>query len=197
METSSNFFRKQLADGVLNGGCALDLGCGTGRESIFLARQGYQVEAIDRNAAHVEQLNAETREDNLSVKAIQARIEDYQIVPNKYSLITARHSLSFIPDATRVLRIIKTMIDGLKPDGMVCFTLFGTRDGWSSRTDMTFFEYGPMIAFLDSLPLSLYYRSSGEYFANTIDGMNKFWHVHTFCYFKQLVSDPHLLELLR
>ncbi len=143
-------------DRILNGGRALDLGCGAGRESLFLAQHGYEVEAVDKDSAHVEQLDARARGGNLPLKALNLKIEKFEILPHNYSLIIARHSLSFIPDLPTVMSVIKNMVGGLKSEGMVCFTLFGNRDGWTGRADMSFFEYEPVIALLKSLPLCLY-----------------------------------------
>jgi SAM-dependent methyltransferase len=197
MPTGSIFFRRQLADGILSDGRALDLGCGIGRESLFLAQHGYQVEAVDKDAAHTKSLSARAREDDLPVRVSTTRIEQFEILSQRYSLIVAKHSLPFIADAAVVMRIIKNMVGGLKAEGLVCFTLFGNRDGWNARPDMSFFEYSTVIAHLETLPISLYCRSSEEYFADTTEGVRKFWSVNTFCYLKKPISSPHLLTLLK
>jgi SAM-dependent methyltransferase len=41
---------------IINGGRVLDLACGNGRHAIWLAQQGYQVEAIDRDIQAVSGL---------------------------------------------------------------------------------------------------------------------------------------------
>src|SRR5712692_2784020 len=159
MNTSSKFLKRQLADGILNGnGYALDLGCGRGVDALFLARRGYRVEAVEKNATHTSTLDELARNHNPTVQVFHQKIEEFEITRQNYSLIIARNSLSFISDSATVMRVVGDMVHGLKPEGMLCFTLFGNRDGWSRRTDMSFFEYEAIVTALEDLPVSVYYR---------------------------------------
>ncbi len=49
------------ADLLPRGGTALDVACGRGRHALWLARKGFQVRALDRNAEAVEQLRTTAR----------------------------------------------------------------------------------------------------------------------------------------
>lgn len=48
-------------------GHILDYACGQGRHSLYLARQGYQVHAVDRDTQALEQLQALALQENLPV----------------------------------------------------------------------------------------------------------------------------------
>jgi tellurite methyltransferase len=56
-----------------NGGTALDLACGLGANSLFLARMNYQVEAIDISDVAISYIEEQAAQHNLE---IQARICD-------------------------------------------------------------------------------------------------------------------------
>lgn len=53
----------------LTGGSALDLACGLGANSLFLARLNYQVQAIDISDVAVHALQEQAAKQNLAIKA--------------------------------------------------------------------------------------------------------------------------------
>ena len=55
---------------IIKSGRVLDLACGTGRHAIWLARQGYQIDAIDRNELAVASM--------IGIKNIQVKILDLE-----------------------------------------------------------------------------------------------------------------------
>jgi len=55
------------ADLLPRGGAALDVACGRGRHALWLARKGFHVRALDRNAEAVEQLRATARQLGLPI----------------------------------------------------------------------------------------------------------------------------------
>ena len=67
-----NFYSKIQEKGKL-----LDLGCGQGRDSIALARLGYEVTGIDYSKVGIEQLNKIANKENLPLKGILDNIYDY------------------------------------------------------------------------------------------------------------------------
>ena len=58
-----------LADRLPKGATALDLGCGEGRNAIYLAGIGFETTAIDISGAGIEKLNTMTAEMELNVTA--------------------------------------------------------------------------------------------------------------------------------
>ena len=52
---------RRFAPLISPGGRVLDLACGTGRHSLFLAEQGFQVEAVDRDADAIAALAQQDR----------------------------------------------------------------------------------------------------------------------------------------
>jgi tellurite methyltransferase len=57
----------------------LDIGCGEGRNAIFLARNGYQVSAFDLSAPGIDKMRQFGEQLNLSVLVFQADINSYRL----------------------------------------------------------------------------------------------------------------------
>jgi SAM-dependent methyltransferase len=52
---------------LFNGGLALDLACGRGRNALFLARAGYRILALDSSQAALDLLGIESGKDDLPI----------------------------------------------------------------------------------------------------------------------------------
>ena len=59
--------------GPLHPGAALDLGCGAGGDTIWLARQGWQVTAVDISTTAVERVRQRARELGLGSRVVTER----------------------------------------------------------------------------------------------------------------------------
>ena len=130
----SFYIKKLKIDGLLKSkGVALDLGCGEGRDAKILARIGYNVIAVDKNKDILEK-----KKSNKKIRTINQNIEDVDILKKKYSIVIANNSLPFIEDKKEVKRIIKDIVNSLSKKGIFYFTLFGKKDGWAKRKDMSF-----------------------------------------------------------
>jgi len=58
--------------GALAAGTALDIGCGTGDSSIYLARHGWQVTAVDTAAKALEKARAKAAAEHVRVNFVRA-----------------------------------------------------------------------------------------------------------------------------
>jgi SAM-dependent methyltransferase len=74
----------------LQPGKALDLACGTGRNALWLAQEGWDVTAVDGAAAAIETLQERARQKSVTVKTVVAdlRAGEYAITPSQWDLIT-------------------------------------------------------------------------------------------------------------
>jgi SAM-dependent methyltransferase len=68
-------------------GDALDLACGTGRHTLWLARQGWRVTAVDYSAVALEKLKADAQ--HLPVRIVCADLEtgEFEIARDTYTLV--------------------------------------------------------------------------------------------------------------
>ena len=76
-------------------GKALDLACGAGRNSLWLAEHGWNVTAIDGASAAIEILQTRAAERSLKINAIVADLEkeEFEIEPTRWDLIAMCYCL--------------------------------------------------------------------------------------------------------
>ena len=74
-------------------GRALDLACGTGRNALWLAREGWGVTAVDGSAAAIEALRAQAEQQQVSVNGAVADLKDFQIAESGWDLIVIAYYL--------------------------------------------------------------------------------------------------------
>lgn len=95
----------------VNVGNALDLACGTGRNTHYLADKGFLVDAIDYSDYALSQIK------NMStITKVEQDIDSYYITPNSYDLIVNINYLD--------RRLFPQIKDGLKKGGVVIFETF-------------------------------------------------------------------------
>ena len=113
-ESPSHFLVEQI--GRLPRGKALDLATGSGRNAIFLAMNGYEVDAIDFSTVAVSQLQSFVKKQSLAVLAKQIDLTVYRIPDRTYDLIINFNYLE--------RSLIPQIIKGLKPGGMILFETY-------------------------------------------------------------------------
>ncbi len=99
-------------------GRALDLACGRGRNAMYLAQEGFQVEAWDRDAEALEGLRSTA--DALGLSAPTTRLVDLEqapeIPPASFDLITVFYYLQ--------RDLMPTIVRALKPGGILVYETF-------------------------------------------------------------------------
>jgi len=81
----NRFVAEELA--ALPPGRAIDLGCGEGRNAIWLAGRGWQVTAVDFSAAGLARAARLAAERGVSVDWVQADLLTWQPAPRSYGLV--------------------------------------------------------------------------------------------------------------
>jgi tellurite methyltransferase len=98
------FLKKYLP--LLPKGKALDIGAGEGRNAVFLATHGFEVDAVDISQKGLKKTRRLAREMGVRVHTIQADLDRYPIEADRYDLIANFYFLrrSLIPRLKRGLR---------------------------------------------------------------------------------------------
>ncbi|MBM2837720.1 MAG: hypothetical protein HW415_345 [Deltaproteobacteria bacterium] len=95
-------------------GRALDIACGEGRNAIYLAREGFNVDAIDISDAALNK--GRTAAGGLKINFIAADLEAFQIPGNSYDLIINFNYLQ--------RSIVSEIKRGLKDGGYIIFETY-------------------------------------------------------------------------
>lgn len=97
-------------------GRVLDIACGEGRNALFLAENGYDVDAIDISGVAIERGRLLAAKGGVKINFIQVDLESYKIPAKAYDLIINFNYLQ----RTLVPKIKK----GLKKGGVIIFETF-------------------------------------------------------------------------
>ncbi|MEB3225931.1 MAG: class I SAM-dependent methyltransferase, partial [Synechococcus sp.] len=113
--------------GLTSDNIILDIGAGTGRNTIALAQKSYQVDAVELTSVFAQQLIKSVQSENLSVKVIQSNIidGDFALTKNYYNLAIASEVIStHIRNIDDLRQILGVICDVLKDQGLFLFDLF-------------------------------------------------------------------------
>jgi len=95
----------------VNVGQAIDVACGTGRNTHYLADLGFLIDAIDISDYALERVR-----ESSTIKKIDTDLDRYNLTPNKYDLIINVNYLN--------RRLVSQMKDALRSGGVVIFETF-------------------------------------------------------------------------
>ncbi len=97
-------------------GDALDIACGLGSSSLFLAEHGLNTSAWDSSFVALEKVQTFAAQQQLSINTKQIDLETPFIIENQYDVITVCHYL-YRP-------LCPLIIDSLKPGGLLFYQTF-------------------------------------------------------------------------
>ena len=123
--------RETLREAILHfeaPGLAVDLGCGTGRDTAELLRTGWNVVAIDGEQNAIDRLRARLADVDGRLETQVARFEDARWP--LCDLLNASFSLPFCPP-DRFGEVWSRIVDSIRPGGRFSGQLFGDRDEWA------------------------------------------------------------------
>ncbi len=105
----------------------LEIACGQGRNSFFLAQSGMTVHALDPSIEAVRQVQEVAEKEGLAIRTINSGFADLQPGVGEYGAILV---FGLIPDLKRgdVTALVATIERALAPNGLLFITAFGTWD---------------------------------------------------------------------
>ena len=108
------FLKKHIR--LLPKGKALDIATGEGRNAVFLAQHGFEVDAVDISGVGLKKAQKFARETGVKIHALSVDLDAYKIEREKYNLIANFYFLrrSLIPKIKK----------GLKKGGRVIFETY-------------------------------------------------------------------------
>jgi len=108
------FLKKHIR--LLPKGKALDIASGEGRNAVFLAQQGFEVDAVDISEKGLKKAQKLAKEKGVRINTFIIDLDQYQIEKGRYDLIANFYFLR--------RRLIRRMKKGLKKGGKVIFETY-------------------------------------------------------------------------
>lgn len=104
------------------GSSILDMACGEGRHGLFLAQNGFQVDAFDISENGIDKLKRLAVENDVKLNAWVEDIENFKFI-KKYDAIISHGLFQFIKKNLRE-RVIRDMKEHTKPGGYNIIAVF-------------------------------------------------------------------------
>ena len=151
----------------------LDLGTGSFRNSLFFAKKGIPVLAIDKDKDIYSYYKKLQNGAELIEPACKDICEFMSENKEKFLGILAIHVIPFLPEKCREM-FFKKLPSILTKEGVLALTFWGPKDDFSTK--------GVVTMSLDDLleklkPLEVVFTKEKEYDGPTINGWQKHWHI--------------------
>lgn len=157
-------------------GLAVDLGTGTGRDALFLLKNGWDVFAIDAEPLAIEiLLNRVDDEERNHLEVMVTPFSD-MVLPDDIDLINAGYSLPFC-EAKDFSACWQNIVDHLAVGGRFAGQFFGDRDEWVSHSSGTFHTQEQMLQLFEE-HFAIEYLQIEEGLLPTAAGTIKHWHLY-------------------
>jgi tellurite methyltransferase len=139
----------------------LDLGCGQGRDILFMLANGFQVTGVDKSQEGLRQIQDVAKAKGMptaSLDLICEDIADFNIEENKFDIISAYNSLQFLPKDYALL-VLESIKSNLKKNGYIIISAF-TIDDPSYKTvgvhGRCYFGHGELKNIFSDLNIIMY-----------------------------------------
>ncbi len=127
MESLYQPFLAELQEGVR----ILDVGCGSGRDTLAFKNKGYQVDAIDYSEELVKKA---TRLTGIPIKLKSFyEVDDYEAYDGIWACASLLHC-----ERSRLAEVLEKMVQALKPNGVIYMSFkYGDSDREKDRRQFT------------------------------------------------------------
>ncbi len=154
----------RMASKILHSaGTALDLGCGSGRNTLFLSEKGFEVDAWDINEASINKLNEIIGAEKID--HIHTEIRDLNqnpIIEKRYNFIFSTVVLMFLQPPT-IPRLIEEMQKATLPEGYNLIVAAMDTPDYPCNVDFPFtFKEGELIRYYTGWNILQYNEDVGE-----------------------------------
>jgi len=105
----------------------LDIEAGEGRNSLFLAKEGFEVKAIDIVKEGLKKCEKLAKKYKLSITTRVIDVRKFKFKPQIYSLIISVAGIDFLRHS-EIKKIINKIKSSLKKDGVIYMVSFTTKD---------------------------------------------------------------------
>jgi ubiquinone/menaquinone biosynthesis C-methylase UbiE len=106
------------------GGNCLDVGCGTGRVLVPIARQGIKITGLDNSNVMIEECRKRLSSEGISASLIEEDMTNFNCENNFDLIIVPGGSFQLLDDRNDALAALKNFQKHLQPEGLFVMSLF-------------------------------------------------------------------------
>ncbi|NET34333.1 MAG: class I SAM-dependent methyltransferase [Cyanothece sp. SIO1E1] len=152
---------------------SVDLGCGDGRDTVELLRQGWRVLAIDGEKDAIAQLR---QRSDINRTFLETRVQRFEslTLPPSVDLVNASFCLQFCP-SEHFSNLWEEVIFSLKSGGRFCGQLLGDRDTWVGYPNISYHTRKQVEQLLQCFEVEFFEEE--EHPGKTALGEEKYWHL--------------------
>lgn len=129
---------KWIVEGMVHPGRAIDLGCGNGRNAIFLSRSGFATEAVDYSLTAIDWARERATEAGVDILLRHQSVFELQFEAGSYDLVYDSGCFHHIPPHRRN-SYVALVSRALKPGGLFGLACLSP-EGGSGYSDQEVYE---------------------------------------------------------
>lgn len=168
-----NYTVKKFIELDVKPGNAVELGCGAGRDTIYLIKNGWNVLAIDRENVESRIVEKLSKEELEKFKFSKQKFEGIELEKN--NLVVANFSLPFC-NKNNFKELWNKIINSISNDGYFVGNFFGDNDEWkSTKNEMTFLTKDQTIQLFRNFEIIEFREIEKDCFTGL--GKMKHWHI--------------------
>ena len=154
-------------------GKAIDIGCGSGNDSVYLIKNGWSVVSIDKENVGERISKRLDAEEQKRFKFQQQNFENMKL--EKADLIVANYSLPFCNNE-KINDVWKNIVNSIRTNGYFVGNFFGINDSWNkAESNMTFFTKEQVLNLFDEFDIVKFNEVEKEGLTG-LENM-KHWHI--------------------
>lgn len=153
---------------------ALDLGCGTGGDTVYLLENRFSVTALDGEAEAFDFVRTNCKKRGISdPKFVVSKFEEMNL-KDPFDLINASLALPFIKPEN-LEKVWRYIVQHIKEEGRFSGHFFGERHQWVKDPKMTFLPYHKLLSLFKS-DFVIEFLEEEKDTADTVSQGKQFWH---------------------
>ena len=122
-EEWSSYIAGVLKENGVEDGLVLELGCGTGSMTELLARQGYEMIAVDNSAEMLEVAFAKKQVSGRDILYLLQDMREFELYGTVRAVVSVCDSLNYILEEDELLGVFQLVDNYLDPGGVFVFDL--------------------------------------------------------------------------
>lgn len=173
VENPNSNVRELIENIKVKPGKAIDLGCGRGRDSIYLLKHNWKVISIDKNDTSETILEKLTKQQKERHQFIKQDFKDIEFT--KCDLFLTNFAIHF-SNEQEFNNLWKKIYNSINKGGYFAGTFLGEKDSWNTKKEnMIFFNKNEILKLFENYNIITIKEIERE--GSAFEEKNKHWHI--------------------